>query len=252
MKKLMLLFSLAIPMLLSAQTKEGKKNKLTVIALHPLQNESENFEKGLAQHNKMFHTGDDAIDIYQVVTGDRTGEFHFVYRNLSSWAGVDAKFKAVGTNEHSADWDNNVGKYISTNAPRYFYTLSDDSYSPPTMADMNTELLGLYFIDLTPGMEDDFYAGLKKIKEMYKKTNSKNYYHIFTRVFGTNSQVVVAFPLPNGWASFEPDPSEDWSKMFKAAFPKEDFKLWEKKFNASQKNFESMVVKFRADLSSPK
>lgn len=82
MKKLLLLFSLAIPMLLCAQTKAPKKNKLTVITLHPLQNETENFEKGLALHNKTFHSGDAAIDIYQVLVGDRTGEFHFVYRNL--------------------------------------------------------------------------------------------------------------------------------------------------------------------------
>ncbi|HMT96589.1 MAG TPA: hypothetical protein PKC62_07860 [Ferruginibacter sp.] len=252
MKKLILLFTLALPMWLCAQNKEGKKNKLTVIALHPLQNESDNFEKGLAQHNKMFHSGDAAIDIYQVLTGDRTGEFHFVYRNLASWADVDKSFEAVTDKAHAQDWDNNVGKYVSTNAPRYYYVLSDDSYMSPNRADMESEMLGLYFIELNPGMEDDFYAGLKKIKEMYKLNKSKNYYQIFSRSFGTNSQLAVVFPLPNGWASFEPNADEDWSKMFKVAFPKEDFKLWEKKFNATQKNFESMVIKRRADLSSPR
>ncbi|HRB30864.1 MAG TPA: hypothetical protein PK872_05060 [Ferruginibacter sp.] len=251
MKKLLLLFSLAIPMLLCAQTKAPKKNKLTVITLHPLQNETENFEKGLALHNKTFHSGDAAIDIYQVLVGDRTGEFHFVYRNLSTWAEVEKGFNAVEAKDHSADWETNVGKYLNDKTARYFYEQSDDSYMSPNMADMNTKLLGIYFIELNNGMEDDFYAGLKKIKEMYKKANSKNYYQIMSRSFGSNSQVAVVFPLPDGWASFEPKPDDDWSKLFKVAFPKEDFKLFIKKFNATQKSFESLVVKHRADLSSP-
>lgn len=251
MKKLLLLVAALLPMLLSAQTKPGKENKSIIIVLHPLQNETDNFEKGLAQHNREFHKGDAAIDIYQVLTGDRTGEFHFVYRNPSSWADVETAFNAVNDKGHSADWQQNVGKYISTLSPRFFYEVSDDSYLPPSPSEMNTDLLGVYLIDINPGMEEDFFASIKKIKQMYKKNNSKNYYLLQTLVFGKGSQVAVVFPLPKGWVSFEPNPDEDWSKLFKAAFPKEDYKAWIKKFNATQKSFESFVVKHRADLGSP-
>ena len=129
--------------------------------------------------------------------------------------------------------------------------MSDDSYFSANPSEMHTDLMGVYFIDINPGMESDFYAGTKKIKEMYKKSNTKNYFVIQTRMFGKGSQAVVLFPLPKGWASFEPGPNDDWSKMFKATFPKEDFNAWIKKFNSTQKSFESMVVKHRQDLSSP-
>ncbi len=251
MKKLLLLFALIVPMLLSAQTKTGKKNKTTIIFLHPLQGERENFEKGLAQHDKDFHKGDAAVDIYEVITGNRTGEYHFVYRNPSSWADVETSFSATNGKDHTSDWSQNVAKYITTASPRFFYEVSDDSYLPANLSEMHTDLMGVYFIDINPGMEEEFYARIKKIKEMNKKGNSKNYYLLQTRVFGKDSQVAVVFPWPKGWPSFEPDPNNDWPKLFKAAFPKEDFKAWMKKFNATQKSFESFVVKHRADLSSP-
>lgn len=251
MKKFLLLVSLIVPMLLSAQTKPGKKNKSTIIILHPLQGQRENLEKGLTQHDQEFHKGDAAVDIYEVLTGDRTGEYHFVYRNPSSWADVETSMNAANEKGHSSDWSQNVAKYISTPSARFFYEVSDDSYLPSNPSEMHTDLMGVYLIDVNPGMDEDFYAGLKKLKEMFKKNNSKNYYLLQTLVFGKGSQVAVVFPLPNGWSSFEPDPNDDWSKMFKKAFPKEDFKIWIKRFNATQKSFESFVVKHRADLSSP-
>jgi hypothetical protein len=252
MKKILLLIALIVPMLLSAQTKTGKKNKTTIIILHPLQGESENFEKGLTQHNKDFHKGDAAVDIYEVITGERTGEYHFVYRNPSSWADVETAFNATNEKDHTTDWTQNVAKYISTPSPRFFYEVSDDSYLPANQSEMNTDLMGVYLIGINLGMETDFYAALKKINEMFKKNDSKNYYLLQSMVFGKGSQVAVVFPLPNGWSSFEPDPNADWSKMFKKAFPNEDYKAWIKKFNATQSSFESFVVKHRTDLSSPK
>ncbi|MEO8112056.1 MAG: hypothetical protein ABI594_18550 [Ginsengibacter sp.] len=155
MKKLLVLFTLLTPVLLSAQQTAPKKNKTTVIVLHPIPTDRDAFEQGLAQHDKQFHTGEGPVDIYEVLTGNHTGEYHFVYRNPASWTDIETAFNAVDQKSHS------------------------------------------------------------------------------------------------GWASFEPDPNAEWPKLFKAAFPKEDFKAWIKKFNGTQKSFESMVVKHRTDLSSP-
>lgn len=251
MKKLLLIIALSSPMLLSAQGDAPKKNKVGVDILHPLHNERNDFERSLAQHNKEFHKGESAVDIYEVLTGNHTGEYHFVFRNPNSWAGVETGFNAANDKSHSADWQMNVAKHLSEDAPFFIYEVSDDSYMSSNPADMHSELMGVYLIDINPGMEEDFFGSLKKIKEMYQKGNSKNYYFIQTSSFGKGTQVVVVFPLAKGWASFEPDPNADWDKLFKAAFPKEDFKTWLKKFNGSQKSFESMVVKHRADLSSP-
>ncbi len=215
-------------------------------------NERQEFEQGLAQHDKEFHKGQAAIDIYEVLVGSRTGEYHFVYRNAASWADVETAFSAVNDKGHSDDWSLNVAKHLSGETPRFFYEVSDDSYMSSNPAEMGTDLMGVYLIEINPGMEEDFFGAIKKIKEMYQKNNSKNYYIIQSSSFGKGAEVVVVFPLAKGWASFEPDPNADWAKLFKAAFPKEDYKAWLKKFNASQKSFESFVVKHRADLSSPK
>jgi len=251
MKKILLLTLLLIPVLLSAQNKPGKKDKTIIVYLHPLQGQSDNFEKGLAHHNQTFHNGKDPIDVYEVISGEQTGEFAFVYRNGYSWSDVDATSKNAEDKEHAADWDQNVAKYITYNAPRNFYAQSEDSYLPAEMSGMNPDLSVIYAIGIVPGKESEFYAGLKKIQEMHRKNNSKNYYLIQTRVFGKGNQVLVIIPLQNGWSSLEPDPNDDWAKMFKKAFPTEDYKAWEKKFEATQNAFESFVVKFRKDLSSP-
>ena len=251
MKKLLFLAAFLAPILLIGQKTAPKQNKTTVLVLHPLAGDREGFEQALAQHNNKFHKDQGQVDIFEVLTGDHTGDYHFVYRSPASWADVETAFSATNEKSHSDDWNQNVAKHLSGAGKRFFYEASDDSYLPSGPAEMRTDLVGLYLIDINPGMEDDFFAGIKKIKEMYKKSNSKNHYAIETSAFGKGTQVSVVFPLPKGWASFEPDPNGDWSKMFKVAFPKEDFKAWMKKFNDSQKSFESMVIKHRQDLSSP-
>jgi hypothetical protein len=252
MKKLLLLFTLLVPILLFAQKDAPKKNKTTVLVLHPLPGDREAFEQGLAQHNNKFHKDQGQVDIYEVLAGEHTGQYDFVYRDPASWTDVETAFNAVDEKGHSDDWNQSVAKHLSDAGKRYFYETSDDSYLSANPAEMTTDLMGIYLIEINPGMAADFYAAINKIKEMNKKSNSKNYYIIQSSMFDKGSQVVVLFPLAKGWASFEPDPNEDWSKMFKAAFPKEDFDAWIKKFNGTQKSFESMVVKHRPDLSSPR
>ncbi len=252
MKRILLLITLLSPLLLNAQGNAPKENKLVVEVLHPLNMQINDFEKNLAQHTKEFHKGNFAVDIYEVLTGNRRGEYHFVFRNPLSWAGIESTFNSVGDKSHANDWDLNVGMHASENTPLYIYESSDDSYISPNPADMQTGMLALYFIDVNMGMEEDFFAGIKKIKEMFQKNSSKGYYRILVRSFGEGTQVVVVLPLPKGWASFEPNPDENWEKMFKVAFPKEDFKAWMKKFDGTQKSFETLVVKHRDDLSSPK
>ena len=250
MKKFLLLASLCMPLLLAAQNKPGKKDKSIMIFLHPLQGQSDNLEKGLAHHNQTFHNGKNPIDVYEALTGDETGDFAFVYRNGYTWGDVESAFNSANEKDHSTDWTENVSKYTASER-RDFYAISDDSYLPNDPSAFNTDLSVVYSMEIIPGKESDFYAGIKKIKEMFKKNNSKGYYAVQSRAFGKGSQVMVIIPLEKGWASLEPNPDEAWPKMFKKAFPGEDYQAWSKKFDASQKSFNSFVVKWRKDLSSP-
>jgi hypothetical protein len=204
----------------------------------------------LTHHNQTFHNGKDPIDVYEALTGPQTGEYAFVYRNSYSWADIDAATKSANEKDHSTDWFENVAKYAASDT-REFYQNSDDSYLPSDPSVLNTDLTAVYSIEIVPGKEKDFYAGIKKIKEMYQKNNSKDYFLVQSRIFGKGSQAMVIIPLPNGWESFEPNPNDDWSKLFKKAFPNEDYQAWSKKFEATQQSFNSFVVKLRKDLSSP-
>jgi hypothetical protein len=251
MKQLLLLAILLAPALLKAQTDAPKKNKLAVALLHPIAKERRDFERNLAQHNKDFHKGNAAVDVFEVMVGEHTGDFDFVFRNEVSWAEMEGGFKASEQKDHSDDWDINVASHLAGDSPFFIYETSDDSYLPGDMTEMNADMYGLYLIDINMGMEEEFFAGLKKIKEMFQKNNSKSYWVAHTRVFGAGTQVAILFPLTKGWASLEPMPEDDWSKMFPKAFPKEDFKAWAKRFNALQKSFESTVLRYRRDLSSP-
>lgn len=112
MKKILLLASLVMPMLLSAQTKPSKKNKNIIVSLHPLRGQSDNVEKGLMHHNQTFHNGTDPIDVYEGLTGAKTGEYAFVYRNLYTWPDVATASKAAEDKDHAADWDQNVANTL--------------------------------------------------------------------------------------------------------------------------------------------
>lgn len=251
MKKLLMLIAIISPMLLCAQTTAPKKNKFSVTVMTPPANQVRDFETNLAAHDKEFHKGQQAVDIFEALTGTRGGQYYFVSRNLATWADVQKSFDAVDDKAHSADWSLNVAPHLEGPMPNFIYSVSDDSYASSNRADMETDLQGLYFIELNNGMEDDFFSSLKKIKEMYQKANSKGYFTVQTSVFDKGTNVLVAFPLPQGWASFEPNPATEWPVMFKAAFPKDDFKAFMKKFNDAQKSLESVVIKHRKDLSSP-
>ena len=251
MKKLLLLVALLSPVALMSQGESPKKNKMGVLMMRPGMHDHSDFERNLAHHNKEYHTGEGAVDIFEVVAGDRYGEYHFVFRNLFSWKQIDAAYRAVEEKSHAFDWDMNVTGHLTQEGPFHIFEQSDDSYMPANLAEFAGDLWGVYFIEIKMGMEEDFFSSLKKIREMYQKNNSKNYYSVLRRVFGNGTQVAVAFPLVKGWESFEPDPSDDWTKMFKNAFPKEDYKAFMTKLNNSQKSFESFVAKYRKDLSSP-
>jgi hypothetical protein len=243
---------LLIPAITTAQENAGpKKNKIGVYFMTPNPVHQTDFERNLARHIKEFHTGRSAVDIYEGLVGNRTGHFFMGDRAPSSWAEVEAN-NDVRQKDHSTDWEKNISIYLSKEGPYQIYELSDDSFIPASMADMpNVDKWGVYFIDINQGMEEDFFAGIKKIKEIYQKNSSKEYYYIFTRVFGNGTQVAVNFPLTKGMASFEPDPNTELANMFKKAFPKEDYKAWFKKFISTNKSFESMVMLHRKDLSSP-
>lgn len=251
MKKLSMLIAVLSPMLLLAQAKAPKKDKFSVSVMMPAANQVRDFETNLAVHDKEFHKGQQTVDIYEALTGNRRGQYYFVSRNNTTWADVQKSFDAVNDKAHAADWSLNVAPHLEGSMPNFIYSISDDSYISANRADMETDLEGLYFIELNNGMEDDFFSCLKKIKEMNQKANSKDYYSVQTSVFDKGSNVLVAYPLPLGWASFEPNPATNWATMFKAAFPKEDYKAFMKKFSDAQKTFESVVIIHRKDLSSP-
>jgi len=250
MKKIFIFLVFCTPFCSLGQASQSpNKNKIAALIVRPDRKHLTDLERNLPKHHKEYHKGDLAVDVYEVMTGPRTGELHIVSRTTRSWTEMEKD--ARRTPDHVVDWERNISPFLTQEGPSEFVEWGENSYLPANPADVpQAEKLEVIFIDVQPGMDEEFNAGMKKIKEMFQKNNSKVYYNAGTRAFGIGSQTVIVVPLAKGLESLEPDPASAWPTMFKNAFPKEDFAAWMKKFNSTQQKFESFLVLHRKDLSS--
>jgi len=157
MKKIFL-FCMLIPLLGISQT----KNVVSTFRVFAKPDKAAEFEKGFAAHAQKYHKGDWKWRVYEIQSGPDASGFHVIEGPLS-WDDFDKRGN-LGA-EHTADWNKNVGPYITSQGTSSYVTFDADA-STVQMTDYADKILINHMFP-KPGMLDNANKLLAKMKKAW-------------------------------------------------------------------------------------
>lgn len=161
-----------------------EKTRVRVIMMKVKPDMTMEFEKGLALHMAKYHPlATDPVSIFKVMSGSRTGEYHYVQGGLD-WATIEGKSYPA---DHQDDWMKNAGKYVTSSEIHYLNHNSNYSYNESSMM---VEYQVVHFITVKQGQYGTYLDLMKTRKEALTKAkegswNISVYNHSFA---GTNNE----------------------------------------------------------------
>jgi hypothetical protein len=132
--------------------------------IKPKSDKVDMFEKGLAAHNKKYHNADPyKVNVFEVTMGPHSGSY-FVVIGPMTFTQMEGR---PDSDEHNADWANNVVPYIETNDDDGYWRQDQDiMYRAPNSDNYGKSRIRNY--TLLPGERDRFEAQAKKVMDLYK------------------------------------------------------------------------------------
>ena len=198
MKKLMLiawLIALVIPTLAQTDYKQWE-----VMYIRPKADKLDLFKKGMAAHNKKFHSTDPyKAGVASILTGPQSGSYAW-YMGPTTWTQMDGR---PGKGEHDMDWDKMVVPNIESSSEVTYWRADNElSYQP---AGGSTTFIKSRQRNYTilPGQTDRFAAAIKMIVDVYKKKSYPVAYSVYWRQgasAGPHAIVSIDF---DKWAYFD-------------------------------------------------
>jgi len=240
-----------VALLLAASIASFSQGK-TLVSVHELKPKSGmglEFEAAWKAHNAKFHSGPDKRNVYEILSGPRTGSYLVVEGNLSLSDLDEVKPSAA---DHSADVQKNLTPKLEPGSGRMFYRFVDTlSYNPA-----NTEKALISITHLKNGKFGDYTALIKKAQQVNadrKWPGSTSYY---VQLWAGSSPTVVSIRnLKDGFKELEMGyypgvGPNSFSEAYTKVFGKDGWDIWTKTFNDYVDNQEQYIVKWRKDLSS--
>ena len=171
-----------------------EKNKTRIIMMKVKPDMTLEFEKGLSAHMVKYHPkATDPVSIWNVLSGSRTGEYHYIQAGMD-WAGVEGKDYGA---DHREDWNKNAGKYVESSEVHYLSHNADYSYN-------ETDGPGNYaivdYVTMNPGTLGTYFSMMETRKEAMEKGKNGRHLSVFMHQF-TGSEdfnVVEVWSLPDG------------------------------------------------------
>ncbi|MFZ1677068.1 MAG: hypothetical protein WBP41_14955 [Saprospiraceae bacterium] len=159
-------------------------------------------EKGLAAHNKKFHTANPyKIGVMRTISGPGTGDYTLVMGPVTL-SQIDGRPSGA---EHDADWQKNVIPYVEAVSDAAFWReYKEVTYAPA--GSMNFTKSRLRFFTLNPGQMDRMKAALKLISEVYKAKNIQASYTVYIR-YGASQGPHIAAEIGMANWSFLDEPN---------------------------------------------
>jgi hypothetical protein len=169
-----------------------------VMNLKPKADKLDLFKKGIAAHNKKYHSADPyKVGVSSIITGPNSGEYTW-FMGPTTWTQMDSR---PGKGEHDADWDKNVTPYVESAGEVSYWRMNKDLTYRPANANPATFTKGRFrFFTLLPGEGDRFEDAFKKVVEVYKKKEYPASYTVFSR-YGASTGPHVGVSLDfDKWA----------------------------------------------------
>jgi hypothetical protein len=207
--------------------------------------QSSKLEKGLKDHTDRFHqTSDHAVNTWEVVAGDRTGQF-LRTTNLQGWADFDAYQDLPGDPSH---WDRSVSPHLKSTSGNVFWKLDTElSYnhhqSPPKM-------LALWKVQYKAGAWKKHRDALLKVRQAQEENRSNSRLTVYSKAIGGEGRMYAIGRALDGWADLNPE-AMSLFEMLEASFGEGAGQDVLQARSAAVEKYESEVLLFRADLSTP-
>lgn len=210
--------------------------------------QTENFEKGLAAHNKKYHAAAPyKTNIFHVRTGPNSGAYELAMGPMT-FTQMEGR---PSSEEHDSDWEKNVLAYAEPIGETVYWRADKDIMYMPAGSE-NYDALRWRYNTLIPGQMDRYKAMIGEVMEVFKAKNLKASFMMYTR-FGASQGPHVCTELGmDSFAYF--DQYTNWEEDFESVHGEGSLQRFTEELNLCMdrsKTYDELVT-YDADLSSPK
>lgn len=251
MRILTLTGALLVASSLFAQSNQ-QKNLFGVAVVKPKDGQGLAFESAWVTHLKKFHNGKSAREVYEIVSGDHTGELQLVEGPLD-YADMDVEMP--NSKAHDQDFASTVSSKLAMDKEGYMYKYIDTlSSTADPIVDKGIQTT----YHIKPDKMQEFLREVRRTILINKKINSPYQYASYLQQWaGSEPVLVVRRPLKNGFKeldpAFFPSTTDAFKKAYIEAYGQSD---WDKRsapdgIYTMINSYEQFLVKYRKDLSTP-
>lgn len=222
-----------------------EKTKVRVIMMKVKPDMISEFEKGVAAHMAKYHPqATDPVSIYRVMSGSRTGEYHYVQGGLD-WAGIEGKSYPA---DHQEDWSKNAGKFVTSSEIHYLNHNSNYSYNE-TSGPIEYEIVS--FITVRQGQYGTYLEMMQTRKDALTKAKDGRNISVYNHSFSgtTEFNFVAVSSLPGGLKDMD-KPQTPLAKILNEQVGDHAQQDYQKKSEAAVEKIETFLVRRMANLSS--
>jgi hypothetical protein len=225
------------------------KTLVSVNELKPKPGMGLEFESAWKAHNAKFHSGPDKRNVFEILSGPRTGSFLVVEGDMSY---ADLDIDKPGTADHKADVQKNLSPRLDPSAGRSFYRFADTlSYNPT-----NTEKAVLTITKLKVGKFGDYSAVLKKVQQVNAERKWPGSTSAYVQLWaGSSPTIVTVRNLKDGFKELEMGyypgfGPNSFPEAYTKTFGADGWAQYLKATTELVDSQEQYIVKWRKDMSS--
>lgn len=170
--------------------------------LEPNPSQIEQFEKGVAAHNKKYHgEGPYGVRVYWVNNGPDTGSYVWTMGPFP-WSSVDNR--PTQKDGHDTDWNANIAPYLASGSGDQSYWKFNPEVSR-FPKDINLKNLLVDYYDVKRGKMADAMKLIEKVNKVYADKLPNETFGIYTNEFPSTKEgrdlVVISFFDKSAWLS---------------------------------------------------
>ncbi len=173
------------------------------------------FEKGLAAHNKKYHSdGPYGVRVYWVSNGPNTGSYHWSMGPFP-WSSLDNRPEQK--DGHDADWNSNVAQYLIpySGAQSYWRIQRELSRFPKNFTIKN---MAVDYWDIKRGKYKEAMKLVEKINKVYAQKSPDEVYGIYTNEFSSTKEgrdlAVISFFNKSAWLGEDHGIDQKYNDMY--------------------------------------
>ncbi|WZL89387.1 hypothetical protein VS868_01170 [Salinimicrobium sp. 3283s] len=254
MKKVMYWLFL-IPFMAMAQNPEQGNQQYAVFenaVLTPQPDKVQQFEEGIAAHNKKFHASDPyGARVYYISNGPNVGKYMWVMGPLP-WSAMDNRPEDKA---HDDDWINNVVKYMTPDSDQSYWRFNNELSNFPKDFKVNKLLVDTY--DIKRFKDEGAKASMEKVAKVMKGKYPDMAYGVYTNELpatkdGRDLSMVFFFD-DMAWMGEDPKFVKAYEEMYGANSWKSFMQEWEQSTDGKQSElwiFEPELSGLSADVKA--